>query len=368
MARRRSTKSSPSVFWGKGLELRRIVTGSEIAASRRLRVRARQFLVSRIDARHGATGIVPDELDGAVVSSDFPSFDIDESRLLPEYLGWYSKTSAFVDDCRHASEGTTNRVRLQEQRLLNLRMALPPLEGQRRVVRKIERLAAHLQNMDSARGTSAGKLDAAATSAWSRIFPESQGTCLGDFASIQSGYAFKSEWFEPDGIRLVRNVNIAHGVITWSQTVRVSEARRPEFERFELRVGDILVSLDRPVISSGVKAAVVRETDVPSLLLQRVGRVLTHDLGLDSEYLFLWLQSPLFAAAIDPGRSNGVPHVSPKDLERVPFERPSMTTQKTMVERGRRLLSTQRRLDFLWRQTAAESDALMQSFLSIAFA
>jgi type I restriction enzyme S subunit len=148
----------------------------------------------------------------------------------------------------------------------------------------------------------------------------------------------------------------------------VSEARRPEFERFELRVGDVLVSLDRPVISSGVKAAVVRETDVPSLLLQRVGRVLTHDLGLDSEYLFLWLQSPLFAAAIDPGRSNGVPHVSPKDLERVPFERPSMTTQKTMVERGRRLLSTQRRLDFLWRQTAAESDALMRSFLGIAFA
>ena len=126
--------------------------------------------------------------------------------------------------------------------------------------------------------------------------------------------------------------------------------------------------LDRPIISSGVKAAVVTETDVPSLLLQRVGRILTHDPGLDSEYLFLWLQSPLFAAAIDPGRSNGVPHVSPKDLERIPFGRPSMTTQKTMVDRGRRLLSAQSRLDFLWHQTGAESDALMRSFLSITFA
>src|SRR5258708_23617708 len=62
-------------LWGKGLVLRGMVKGSEIAAHQQVRVQAGQFLISKIDARHGAFGLVPPELNGAVVSSDFPVFD-----------------------------------------------------------------------------------------------------------------------------------------------------------------------------------------------------------------------------------------------------------------------------------------------------
>jgi type I restriction enzyme S subunit len=94
--------------------------------------------VSRIDARNGAIGIVPDELDGAVVSNDFPCFDIVEA--IPEYLGWYTRTSAFVRSCIRASEGTTNRVRLKEDRFLSIHVPLPPVEEQRRVVARLDNL------------------------------------------------------------------------------------------------------------------------------------------------------------------------------------------------------------------------------------
>jgi type I restriction enzyme S subunit len=128
-------------LWGKGVVLRRIAIGSEIAAERRLLVRANHFILSRIDARNGAMGLVPQELDGAVVSSDFPSYETDSSAALPEFLGWLSKARGFVDACRTASEGTTNRVRLQETKFLRLEIPLPPLPEQRRIVAKIERLA-----------------------------------------------------------------------------------------------------------------------------------------------------------------------------------------------------------------------------------
>ncbi|MBA2245973.1 MAG: restriction endonuclease subunit S, partial [Gemmatimonadetes bacterium] len=59
-------------LWGNGVVLRREVSGAEIAASRRLMVRAGQFILSRIDARNGALGLVPEALHGAVVSNDFP--------------------------------------------------------------------------------------------------------------------------------------------------------------------------------------------------------------------------------------------------------------------------------------------------------
>jgi type I restriction enzyme S subunit len=129
--------------------LRGIVAGSEIAAERRIRVRAGQFILSRIDARNGALGVVPDELDGAVVSNDFPTYNLVEDRLARGYLSWLSKTVQFVDLCRTASEGTTNRVRLQEDRFLAMSISLPPLSEQQRIVAKIEQLA---YKIEEARG------------------------------------------------------------------------------------------------------------------------------------------------------------------------------------------------------------------------
>jgi type I restriction enzyme S subunit len=129
-------------LWGKGLSLRGEVRGSEIAAARQLRVKAGQFLISRIDARHGAFGIVPAELDGALVSNDFPSFDIDTTKVLPHFFEWYSRTPEFIDLCRRASEGSTNRVRMKEDLFLKMRVPHLSLGEQRSIVRKLDGVAA----------------------------------------------------------------------------------------------------------------------------------------------------------------------------------------------------------------------------------
>jgi len=132
-------------LWGKGVVQRDEVAGAEIAAARQMAVRTGQFILSRIDARNGALGIVPECLDGGVVSSDFPVFTPDEDRLLPAFLGWMSKTGRFVDLCRVASEGTTNRVRLKEERFAAMQIPLPPIPEQRRIVARIDELAAKIE-------------------------------------------------------------------------------------------------------------------------------------------------------------------------------------------------------------------------------
>lgn len=129
-------------LWGKGLTLRGEVPGSAIAAARQYCAKAGQFLISRIDARHGAFGIVPDELDGALVSNDFPCFNIDASTVLPHFFEWYSRTPEFIDLCRRASEGSTNRVRMKEAKFLKMTVPLPSLDVQRRIVEKLDRVAA----------------------------------------------------------------------------------------------------------------------------------------------------------------------------------------------------------------------------------
>ncbi|MBX6364076.1 MAG: restriction endonuclease subunit S, partial [Gemmatimonadetes bacterium] len=111
-------------LWGKGVVRRGTVSGAAIAGSRRFVARAGQFIASRIDARNGALGIVPPELAGAVVTNDFPLFDLDRSRIDPGFLNWLSRTRDFGELCKRASEGTTNRVRLKEERFLALEIPL----------------------------------------------------------------------------------------------------------------------------------------------------------------------------------------------------------------------------------------------------
>lgn len=131
-------------LWGNGVIERGRVLGADVNG-RRYVARKDQFIASRIDARNGAMGIVPDFLDGALVTNDFPLFSVVGERLLVHFLGWLCRTPGFVELCMRASEGTTNRVRLKEDRFLALDIPLPPLSEQRRIVGRIEALAAEIE-------------------------------------------------------------------------------------------------------------------------------------------------------------------------------------------------------------------------------
>lgn len=133
---------------GKGATLRKYVKGSDIAADSRFVARAGQLIFSKIDARHGALAIVPQTLNGAVVSSDFPLYNVDTQLIEIEYLGLLVLSAEFVELCRRASEGSTNRVRLKERVLLNLEILLPSILDQRRIVRNLQQL---LQRLDYAK-------------------------------------------------------------------------------------------------------------------------------------------------------------------------------------------------------------------------
>jgi type I restriction enzyme S subunit len=127
-------------LWGHGVIERNTVQGHEIGSDTRFVVRTDQFVISRIDARNGASGVVPKSLDGAVVSSDFPTFTVNRNKLEPQFFNWYSKTARFVEDCKAASEGTTNRVRLKEDRFLAMSMPLPLIDEQRWIVERVNDL------------------------------------------------------------------------------------------------------------------------------------------------------------------------------------------------------------------------------------
>ena len=134
-----------------------------------------------------------------------------------------------------------------------------------------------------------------------------------------------------------------------------------ELERFALREGDIVLSLDRPLITTGLKVARVRKGDLTCLLLQRVAKPVLNDQELDIEYFWLWLHSPEFTESIDPGRSNGVPHISTREVQRLAIVLPSLAEQKRIVSKVNELMNMCDELEAKLTQSSAVAGKLAEA-------
>lgn len=124
-------------LYGKGVTLRDEVAGKNIKTKRQTLARKGQLIVSKIDARNGAIGIVPPELDGAIVSADFLLFDFLHEKVDDRYLSYLLSSAKFYDICSMASSGTTNRKRLNQGKFLSMGIALPDITHQREIAKTL---------------------------------------------------------------------------------------------------------------------------------------------------------------------------------------------------------------------------------------
>lgn len=130
-----------------GVVLRDEVMGEDIGTKKQFLVSEGQFILSKIDARNGAMGIIPADLNGAVVTQDFLPYDIDTTLVNPQYFVLVCTTKQFVAFCQSCSSGTTNRQRVDETQFLNIKVPIPSLEEQNELVEEYNKhvlLANHL--------------------------------------------------------------------------------------------------------------------------------------------------------------------------------------------------------------------------------
>ena len=147
-----------------------------------------------------------------------------------------------------------------------------------------------------------------------------------------SGFAFKSSDFVQDGeYRLLRGINLGVGEVRWDDTVYVNNIP-DKLSTYQLKKGDVLLGLDRPWISNGIRVAVFDGLE-NTYLVQRVLRI--REIGvLSCEYVALILRSSLLSAAVQ-GQTTGisVPHISPKQIGSIAVPVPPVEEQKRIVEK-----------------------------------
>lgn len=192
---------------------------------------------------------------------------------------------------------------------------------------------------------------------------------IGNIAKIQSGYSFKSKDFINQGIRLLRNTNILPNKIYWDDMACVPSESITQYPNYVINEGDVILSLDRPIISTGLKVARISNNDLPALLVQRVGRFLLDENKIDESHLYFFLNTSFFKEAISGHeQSLGVPHISPSQVENVEIPLPGIDEQKKIAVKASEVFKQIEIAKIAAKEAQKDIDYLPSRLLAQAFA
>lgn len=143
---------------------------------------------------------------------------------------------------------------------------------------------------------------------------------LNSLCDVSGGYSFKSSDITSDGVvKILQIGNVYLDDVNWETTNYLPEGYVDRYSRFLLNEGDIVVALTRPIIQSlgNVKACIVKDSDMPCLLNQRVGRIVPKkNIEVNLKFIYGCLMTDSFTRYVEScciGCSQ--PNISTKDIE-----------------------------------------------------
>lgn len=118
-----------------GVEARSVLRGKQIKTKNQYWIKAGQFLISKRQIVHGACGIVPSSLDGAIVSNEYLILEAKEGFNL-SYINYYSHTPYFQRTCFHSSIGIhVEKMIFKPDWWFKFEHHIPPLAQQQKIAK-----------------------------------------------------------------------------------------------------------------------------------------------------------------------------------------------------------------------------------------
>jgi type I restriction enzyme S subunit len=136
------------------------------------------------------------------------------------------------------------------------------------------------------------------------------------------------------------------------------------FEHLLLDEGQIVLAMDRPIISSGLKLARVKPTDLPCLLVQRMTRLRCVDRSVEP-YLYIAMSTERFRRHLLGGQTGTqLPHVSGTTIASFVVPLPPPAEQRRITAEVDRRLSIVREVEVEVDASLQRAQALRQAVLT----
>ena len=344
-------------WWGEGAYERDTIDGSQTAATTLNEVRENDLIINKIWVRHGSVAIAGPEIHGCAGSNEFPTFTLDHSRVLPRWVHWYTKTRDLWNKCDALSQGTSGKNRIRPERFLTVEIPLPPLPEQRRIVGKVEELAAKIGEARGLRAEIIAKQNALLMAACHRIVQNAPVYPLSEVAPLVR----RPVSIRPEGKYAEIGVR-SFGKGTFPKPPLLG-AELTWHRLYEVRTGDVLLS--------NIKAwegaiAVVDSKDNGRVGSHRYLTCVPLDGKATATFVCFYLLSPTGLFAVNeasPGSADRNRTLGMEALQKIPIPTPSYEKQ-CWFDQIQQSIEDARNLEA---RSAAELDALLPSILDKAF-
>lgn len=251
-------------LYAKGVTLRSQVKGSQIGVAKLYRTQPGDFVMSKIDARNGAWGFIPEDLIGGMVSNDFPLLQLRPEHADPDFLTFLlSRPSARAPLVEQAI-GSTGRRRVQVDDFLLMEFPFPPLTEQQAIAaalraaraardaaanvleqtRELKRsLLRHLFTYGPVAVQDAAKVELKETD-YGSININWDMEALSSVAAVTSGITLGKKYTSADNlveVPYLRVANVQDGYIN-TREIKKTYIKKSDVEKYRLRFGDVLMT------------------------------------------------------------------------------------------------------------------------------
>ncbi|WP_066425691.1 restriction endonuclease subunit S [Anabaena sp. 4-3] len=353
----------------QGIELRDIVQGAEIKTKKQQICKTDDLLVAEIDAKIGGFGIVPTNLDGAIVSSHYFLFEINELLLDIKFLDYFIRTPAFRDQV--TAQGSTNYAAIRPNDVLGYIIPLPPLEEQRRIVARIEELVGKLEEVRSLRQKALEETEALLPVESTKLF--SKTLIKGHLSDVllekpRNGWSARCDNM-PEGTPILSLGAVTGFSYRQTEFKRTSEPVSLD-AHYWLKPGDLLITRSNTPELVG-HAAIYNGSPYPCIYPDLMMRLEIDEFKANKQFVHHWLACKLVRDYIKSkakGTSPTMKKISQEVVMNIPFPSDlSISEQCRIVTYLDELRSKVDAMKGLREEAIKELDALLPSILDKAF-
>jgi restriction endonuclease S subunit len=394
----------------KGVLLREIVKGKTIRTKKQQVCKAGDFLVAEMDAKVGGYGFVPEELHGAIVSSHYFLFELDEKKIRPKFLEVISQLQILQDQIK--AVGSTNYAAIRPANVLNweipittiaeqieieklfdsvkyqVRVLSSELTHQLTLVKKLRQQLLH----DAVQGklVAQNPKDEPASELLKKIKAEKQKLVaekklkkekelppikpeeipfeipknwvwcrLGEICTkIHYGFNASAKPEKKD-VRLLRITDIQENKVDW-ESVPGCDYTESDLKIYSLSRNDIMIARTGGTIG---KTFLVNDISVKSLFASYLIRAVPSK-NIVAEYLKFFLESPIYWKQLyDAARGAGQPNVNGTSLSNLKVPLPPIEDQNLIVRKLDELMQYCNDLEASIKESESQNEKLLQQVL-----